>query len=225
MTQNPSCSVPREEVSALLLGAGIGNRLGGNSKPFLIIEGETLLERAISLVAPYAQEILVGLEASMIDRGCTLIGPGNVQFLAGGKTRQETMEILLRASTGNLILEHDVARPFATANQVRQVLEAAEDHGAAVGICRNEVRDSTGLIEDDTLQSTLPRKRMVSIRGPHAYCADWIQDAFDRDRPYDSNAESTPTLLLAADYPCRTVESTLENIKITYPEDLALLSG
>ena len=56
-----SVPVPAGEVSALILGAGSGERIGGRPKAFLQRGETTLLEHTVALMTPFASEIIVGL--------------------------------------------------------------------------------------------------------------------------------------------------------------------
>ena len=224
-----TCSVAREEVTAVLLGAGAGERLGGTSKPFLRLRDKTLLEVAVDLVTPFAKQVLVGLSASDLERGQSLVGRDDaqcrVECLVGGATRAKTVAILCRAARGQIVLEHDVARPLATADHVTRVLDAAQRHGAAAGIVRATVCDSTGVVSGDELQAFVPRDRLVMTRTPHAYRRAWLEVALGKASSHGrvEIETSTAALILSAGYRCWTVESAAENLKITYPEDLTLL--
>src|SRR5688572_8000961 len=56
---NDCCGRP--EVTALLLAAGSGTRLGGIAKATLEYKGGSLLQHAIGLLAPFAARLVVGV--------------------------------------------------------------------------------------------------------------------------------------------------------------------
>src|SRR5688572_21099768 len=111
MSRSPApSSVPAAaDVSALVLGAGMGVRMGMGPKAFLTYSGTTLLERAAAAVAPYASEIIVGVRDEDAAKTRELFAGQNVKVAVGGATRQETVSRLLRHATRPLVLLHEVA--------------------------------------------------------------------------------------------------------------------
>jgi 2-C-methyl-D-erythritol 4-phosphate cytidylyltransferase len=213
-------------VSALVLGAGSGQRLGGVHKAFLTIDGETLVERAVRLVQPFAAEILVALPEDIVDRGRERLAKTPARVLAGGATRQESVSRLAGAANRDLVLEVEVARPFATADHVAAVLAAAWHHGAAIGAFRPPGRDSIALAATDgSLERGLPRERVVWTRTPAAFRRDWLLEALTRAEREGRVETSTSILLTTAGFPVRLVDAAADNIKITLIEDLALLKS
>ena len=67
MTDTAARPVTRGEVSALILAAGSGTRLG-QSKAFLECAGKTLLERVVERAAMFADEVVVGLSSEDLGR-------------------------------------------------------------------------------------------------------------------------------------------------------------
>ena len=57
-TVTPTSTVKPERVSVLILAAGSGDRLGSRPKAFLRLDGQTLLERAVAVVSPFATEVI-----------------------------------------------------------------------------------------------------------------------------------------------------------------------
>ncbi len=214
-----------KDVSAVLLGAGSGQRLGGVHKAFLTIDGETLVERAVRLAQPFAAEILVALPEDIVKQGRERLASTPVQVLAGGTTRQESMGRLVHIANRDFVLEVEVARPFATADHVAAVLAEARRHGAAIGAFRPPTRDSVALAAADggSLEGGLPRDRVVWTRTPAAFRRDWLQEALAKAERERRTETSTSHLLLAAGFPVRFVDAAAENVKITLLEDLKLL--
>jgi 2-C-methyl-D-erythritol 4-phosphate cytidylyltransferase len=215
-----------KDVSALVLGAGSGQRLGGVHKAFLTIDGETLVERAVRLVQPFAAEILVALPEDIVERGREQLAKTPARVLAGGATRQESVSRLTRAANRDFVLEVEVARPFATADHVAAVLAAGRRHGAAIGAFRPPGRDSVALAAaDGSLERGLPRERVVWTRTPAAFRRDWLLQALAQAEREQRTETSTSILLQTAGFPVRLVDAAADNVKITLPEDLALLKS
>src|SRR4249919_3959560 len=104
-------------VQALIQAAGQGSRLGLGPKAFVVLDGKTLLERAIELLRNIVDVIVI----------------------AGGSSRSETTYKLVAEATAPWLLLHDVVHPFATTALVKNLLETAYQHGAsAPGVANTE---------------------------------------------------------------------------------------
>src|SRR5437868_4122424 len=126
-------------VAAVVVAAGRGLRAGGDlPKQFRAIGGETLLRRAL---LSFVEAPKVGLvqpvvrpEDLMLVRSLT----GGMDVLApvfGGATRQASVRAGLEAlekRNPEIVLVHDAARPFTSANLIARAIEAAEKTGAAI---------------------------------------------------------------------------------------------
>jgi 2-C-methyl-D-erythritol 4-phosphate cytidylyltransferase len=212
-------------VSALILGAGEGIRLGRIPKAFLCLEASTLLERAVRTVAPSCQEIVVGLREADLAAGRALIEGLNlvqpVTLIAGGAERQDTLARLVAHARNPFVLLHEVARPFACAEHFSAVLLAAYEHGAAALYTELAVRDGLAIMEGGVLQRALPRAQVVALQTPHAYRREILLDAHNRARQQLHREDSTVALVQWAGYSVKLVKGSADNLKITYPEDWA----
>lgn len=209
---------PPASVSGLVAAAGSGERVGDQPKAFLGAGGRTLLERAVALLAPYCGEVLVGVRPEDVARADRLLG-GRARVMAGGATRQATLGHLLDAATGELLLLHDVARPFATPALVVAVLAAAEAHGAAAPALAVPTRDSLSLRDGDWLGAPLPRERVVGTQTPYAFRRELLLRAYRQGAQQGREDTSTTTLLTRAGIPVRLVPGDAGNWKITYTAD------
>ena len=218
MTDAITRSVERDEVSALILAAGSGTRLG-QSKAFLECDGKTLLERAVEQAVSFAGEVLVGLSREDLARVPACVHRAAV-VMPGGETRQGTVEALLARATRPLVLLHDVARPLAQPELFAAVLQAAQAHGAAAPYLLASRRDSLALEDGGFLAAALPRDRVVQTQTPQAFRRDWLVDVFRQVQGAAlQQATSVPPLLVDHGYRVRLVPGSPDNVKITFPED------
>ncbi|MBC7222400.1 2-C-methyl-D-erythritol 4-phosphate cytidylyltransferase, partial [Candidatus Bipolaricaulota bacterium] len=101
---------------------------------------------------------------------------------------------------------------------IRRVLSAAEEHGAAVPVL--PVVDTLRYLENGFLRpEVLPRAGLVAMQTPQGFRRELLLPALqacDADLPDDAAA------LLSQGIPVAAVLGDPKNIKITYPEDLAL---
>jgi len=125
-----------ERVAAILAAGGSGAR-AGVAKQWLDLAGETVLRRAARVLAGCAQvdEIVAVVPPGEEGRGLAEIsGLGRpARAVAGGAARADSVRNGLAAVEGaDVVLVHDAARPFATADLAARVAEAAARDGAAL---------------------------------------------------------------------------------------------
>ncbi len=208
-----------ERVSALILAAGSGNRLGSRPKAFLRFDGQTLLERAVDVVSPFAAEIIVGVRSEDMSRARKLV-PKTVHVIAGGATRQETLSCLLRSCTKPIIVLHEVARPFVTFDLFERLLQEVRRHGAVALYTEVPARDSLGFREKQALKMILPRRSVVALQIPHAYRREILLRADRLAARNHWHEEGTAAIVKRAGHKVRLVPGSPDNLKITYAADL-----
>ena len=209
-----------EKISALILAAGQGTRLGGKPKALIELGGSTLVERAVSAARNFASQILVGVQKENLSIVREILG-SECEVIVGGATRQQTTQNLLARADNEITLIHDVARPLVSQDLFANVVDVASRLGTAVPVVPVTQRDSIALTEGDWLGSALPRKNVVLIQTPYAFARESVIAAM-RQAEDDDWQDTTITALLArAGYRMRLVKGETTNIKITFPEDLA----
>ncbi len=205
------------QVQALIQAAGSGARLGLGPKAFVMLEGRTLLERALDPLRGVTNGIIVAVAAAEIARAQQLLGD-RATIIAGGASRSDTTRRLVAAATAPWLLLHDVVHPFATADLVNAVLEGARAHR----VCAPAVLNSDfGYGRDGT-----------RLRGPGELLIGQKPVAFPRDAALGAYAAfeagqgpADPSLLdvfACAGIATKFVEGSPRNIKITGPADLAI---
>lgn len=219
----PGQRVQGQDVSALILGAGEGVRMGQGPKAFLQLQAQTLLERAILSVEPYCAEIVVGVREADLCLGEELVDSlglaTRVLLVPGGRERQETVTRLVERASCPLVLLHEVARPFARGDSFAAVLAAARQFGAAALYTELRVRDGLALMRNGAFAASLPRAEVVALQTPHAYLRTTLLDAHRQAQQSGRHEDSTVALVQWAGYEVRLLPGCADNIKITYPED------
>lgn len=204
-------------LSVLLPAAGSGERLGRGPKAFLEVGGKTLLERALEAFA-WAEEILVALPPGYPQPP----RPG-VRFVAGGQTRQQSVWSMLREATGDVVLVHDVARPFVVQEAVERLLAAVTRTGAAT--LAIPVPDTLVEERSGSYGAVIPRERYRLVQTPQGFRRELLleahREAIRLEQDYSDDAQA----VLALGYPVALVEGDRRMFKLTYPEDLDLAEG
>ena len=211
-------------ISAIIAAGGRSVRFGGGRhKQLATVGGRTVLERSVSTFLAHARidEVLVALPAELVAEppDCVRAGAAKpLRIVEGGPRRQDSVANAFRAiaDRSELVVVHDAARPFASADLVERTIAAAAESGAA--IAASPARDTVKQAEHGLIRATLPRDAIFLAQTPQAFRRDVLRDALT------STADATDEAELAerAGHAVRLVEGEATNIKITTPEDLAI---
>jgi 2-C-methyl-D-erythritol 4-phosphate cytidylyltransferase len=197
--------------------------MGGHPKALLVLGSRSLLEHGIARILPHVDEVVAAVGPNELPEVRPefehAFNGKPVRIVAGGQTRQGSLLALLKATTAEWVLIHEVARPLTPEDLFPETLAAARLHGAAVTFRRHKERDSIGLVNGDSLECCVPRSNLVILQTPHAYRRDEILAAHQRAIAEGWKEEGTAPLALRARIPIHLVECLEENLKITYPED------
>lgn len=225
----------------MVLAAGSGSRLAGalqgRAKQFVPLDGAPLYWRSAELFArsgavggivfvfPEAVREPEAARIAALPVGDDLGIPWLA--VAGGPHRQDSVRLGLAAVPRGVrhVLIHDAARPFVTAALVRRIC-AALAGGAPAVIPGLPVTDTIKLVDaaaPELVTGTLPRHLLRAVQTPQGFDAALLREAHERARAGDALATDDAALMEACGHPVRIIPGEAENVKITNPEDLALL--
>lgn len=208
--------MPGVKVSVLLPAAGSGERIGRGPKAFLEVGGKTLLDWALEGFA-WADERVVALPP-----GRNLDVPG-IKTVSGGKTRQQSVFNLVQAATGEMVLVHDVARPFVVRAAVERLLDAVRGSGAAtlaVPVPDTLVQEASG-----EYGAVIPREHYRLVQTPQGFRRELLWNAHQKALAEGLEFTDDAQLVRWQGHPVALVEGDRRMFKITYPEDLLLAEG
>jgi 2-C-methyl-D-erythritol 4-phosphate cytidylyltransferase len=142
--------------------------------------------------------------------------------VAGGAERQDSVRAGLRALPGDVsfVAVHDAARPLVRAADVARVVAAAREHGAALLAVR--VRDTLKRVRGGRVVETPPRDECWAAQTPQVFRRDWLEEALAKAEADGFLGTDDAQLVERLGLPVRVVEGDPANLKITFPEDLAL---
>jgi 2-C-methyl-D-erythritol 4-phosphate cytidylyltransferase/2-C-methyl-D-erythritol 2,4-cyclodiphosphate synthase len=215
-------------VAAVVVAAGQGVRAGGAlPKQFRRIAGETLLEHALSAFAEapkvaFVQPVIRPEDLALVrtlTSGMNILAP-----VSGGPTRQASVRAGLEAllpRSPDIVLIHDAARPFASANLIARAIEAAEKTGAAIPAL--PVTDTVKRVDQaGTVEATLDRNSIRLVQTPQAFAFPALLEAHQRAAAQGRN-DFTDDAALAewAGMKVSVFAGEPGNIKLTTPEDFA----
>ncbi|HVQ15084.1 MAG TPA: 2-C-methyl-D-erythritol 4-phosphate cytidylyltransferase [Vicinamibacterales bacterium] len=225
-------------VTAIIAAGGRGQRFGGGVLKQLVgVGGRPILERAVTafLSHPAIHEVIVALPAELLaDPPAYLCAaPKPCRLVAGGVRRQDSVRQAFQVASerSDLIVIHDAARPFASADLIARTIEAAAEGGAALAAvtARDTVKRgalAAGRSGPDGVDAqllvvaeTLPRDSIYLAQTPQAFRRDVLRDGLALGEA-GADATDEATLAERAGHTVRLVEGEATNIKITTPGDL-----
>ena len=229
-------------IVGIVAAGGRGARLGAAvPKQLLAIGGESILRRSVRLLAEHARidEVVVVLPPDLAEDGAAdlaaeLAFPGKrLTVVAGGARRQDSVRNGFDAVRGraDVVVIHDAARPFASADLVSRTIDAAVESGAALAALA--ASDTVKLAAEGAhgdrvvVERTVPRERVFLAQTPQAFRADVLAAAIEAGRGGEV-ATDEAALAEAAGFPVRIVAGEPSNLKITTMTDLkaaAALAG
>ncbi len=123
------------QVTAIIAAGGSGTRLGAPvPKQLLQLGGRTILQRAIDAFRshPGVAEVIVALPEAIVAAPPPWLE--GVRLVAGGERRQDSVANAFAAIAADteIVMIHDAARPFVSADVITRAIDAAATHGAAI---------------------------------------------------------------------------------------------
>ena len=216
-------------AAAVILAAGSGSRVGApTNKVLLPLAGVAVLTHSVRTVLDVQGVHRVLLVVRPEDRGAVRdavaphLGAHDLWVVDGGEQRHDSEWRALQALAGDIdageldvVAIHDGARPLADARLWSSVIEAAAEHGGAIPVVpcpRLSHRDGSVAAEG-----------LVTVQTPQAFRAPELLGAYRRaERDGFAGTDTAACLERYADLAVVGVPSTAHNLKVTWPEDLAL---
>lgn len=197
----------RPPIWGLLLAAGRGSRFG-RTKHDLHIGGVSLWERCRrSLIAGGVENVvLVGDIAGAVP---------------GGGRRRDSVAAGLAAipDAEGFVLVHDAARPLVTPQLVRRVIDRLLGGDVDGVVPAIPVRDTIKRIGGELVVETVDRSNLVSVQTPQGFVLGALRAAHDA---FPLEATDDAAIVEASGGAIAIVAGDPVNMKLTYPEDLAL---
>lgn len=220
-------------VTAIIAAGGRGTRFGGDRpKQFVELDGQSLLERSVGafLTHPQVDEVVVALPTELLDPPPHYLDRAHA--VKGGERRQDSVANAFRAASpaSDVIVIHDAARPFVSADLISRTIASAAENGAALAAIA--ARDTVKRVEVDRspeglrhtseglrrVVETLPREAIYLAQTPQAFRREVLAAAL----AITTDATDEAALAELAGYPVHIVEGDAANIKVTTAEDLRI---
>lgn len=205
-------------VTALIVAAGSGSRMGGGTpKQFRMIGGQPVLRWAVEALAghPLIDAVRVVVGAGQEAIATTLLeGLPIGDLIRGGAERSDSVMSGLQAIGEGTVLVHDAARPFCPPPVVDRLLGALEKADGAVPVLPVADTLATG---DGFLEEQVDRKRLLRVQTPQAFHVEDLIYAYEEAGLKAATDESS--VMLAAGLKVATVEGDPMLEKLTTAGD------
>jgi 2-C-methyl-D-erythritol 4-phosphate cytidylyltransferase len=211
-------------VSLLLLipAAGGGRRLGSELPKALVpIDGRSLVSLALR-----------AFDGIPFQSGVVMAPPGHEDAIAaavgrrfpvrtGGPSRAESVAMGVEAldpGARDFVVVHDAARPFVTPEEIRLVIGAAEESGAAIAVM--PVADTLKRWDGSWISGTVDRDEITAAATPQVFRGDVLRRALEAPAATDEAARCEAIGIRVA-----AVTVSRRAFKITWPEDVAIAAA
>jgi 2-C-methyl-D-erythritol 4-phosphate cytidylyltransferase len=220
--------VTLRRCAAIVTAAGASRRMGGRTKKeYRLIAGIPVLVRSVQpfLDAGFAP-VVITIPAGHADEAAALLRPhislDDVRLVEGGETRQESVFLGLRSLEQDaplIVLIHDGARPWASAELLQRVASAAERYGACVPV--TEVPEAVKEVgQSGIILRHLRRRTIRFAQTPQGFRYDRILDAHRKAREAGASCVDDGEVFEQFAGPVVWVPGDPDNRKITREGDL-----
>ena len=215
---------------ALVPAAGSGSRFGGElPKQYLMLHGKPLLQHALDRLQaqfPLAHLYVVLAPDDELFEAMITVTSNVIVLRCGGRTRGASVHNALSRMAGvddDWIVVHDAARPCVDADSsLRLQRELANDDVG--GFLAMPVTDTLKRVDDDSrVVRTEPREGLWRAQTPQMFRFGVLRRAFALPGldGFTDEAQAVERLGLKP----RAVVGNAFNVKVTFPDDLALASA
>ncbi len=221
------------QVAILLLAAGSGKRFGGTlAKQYVSVAGKPLLLHTLQSLAQDSRIAVVQPVIATDDPHYADVIDGQVfpfrllPPVEGGAERSISMQRGLAALPEDIDMVgvHDAARPLPSKMLLKDVLDVASQHGAAVpGVMVHDTIkrvDASGKVLETPERSTLR-----AVQTPQVAWRQWFEQALEKEHNRLHLHTDDASVLEAAGFEVYISLGEPENRKITTQEDMVWLRG
>ncbi|EDS74022.1 2-C-methyl-D-erythritol 4-phosphate cytidylyltransferase [Thomasclavelia spiroformis DSM 1552] len=208
--------------SAIVLCAGKGSRSGLTYNKMLYrFKNKTVYEMTMDIFLndERCKQIVVVTKEEELDDLKKLISSKKIDYVFGGKERQDSVYNGLQVVKEDYVLIHDGARPYLKKENIDDILECLNKNNACLLVV--PVKDTIKVCMDGNIVKTLPREQLVQAQTPQAFKTELIKRCYQKGK--DQNYIATDDASLVEYFENIEVKAVLgsySNIKITTPDDL-----
>ena len=218
----------QSSVASIVLAAGTGTRFGHSmNKVWLQLNGKHIISRSLANSAASFTNVrsilVINPDDEEFAREALLKDgmPTSIEIVHGGASRHESeynalqyLKSDIAAGKIDLVLIHDGARPLATPQLFAAIAEGAHKHGGAIPTIALDPHEM-----DTARDETIAR-----VQTPQGFRAQQLLEAYEKAAVEGFIGTDTAACMekFFPDVKTVAVPGDVFNIKITYPQDLAI---
>ena len=224
--QSPTSDLQLKNYAIIVAGGSGTRMLSSVPKQFLLLAGKPVLMHTIEAFhnCGTGPQIIVVLPADFHAYWEQLCKEHNFniphQLVNGGETRFHSVKNgldLITDDTDALIAVHDAVRPLTSKQIIDESYKHALGHGNAITAVKS--LDSVRQLKKDSSIS-LQRDEIYLVQTPQTFQSSQLKKAYQQ--PYNANFTDDASVVEQTGVPIHLVEGSCQNIKITFPEDMAI---
>ncbi len=144
--------------------------------------------------------------------------PFDCKVVLGGKTRTESVYNALKEVTGDIVLIHDGARPYATVEQCAKCSECVEQYGSA--ITAMNATDTIAVVKDGSIADIPDRNALFAVQTPQGFKTESIKAAYEKAMQSGETFTDDSSVYSRYISPARICNcGSAANKKLTFRED------
>jgi 2-C-methyl-D-erythritol 4-phosphate cytidylyltransferase len=210
---------------AIIVAGGQGKRMG-RPKQFLKIAGKPMLAWTVDAFqrTKAIDGIILVVAPDQLDLAAKIKAAKIIAVVPGGRQRQDSVRNGLAALPKGvqIVLIHDGARPAVSAATINGTIKAAKEHGAAIAAV--PLKDTIKQVNrrEARIVKTLDRSELWAAQTPQTFTVPVINKAYETLK-HDVTDDAAAVERLGI--PVKIVMDSYANLKVTMPEDLAIMEA
>ncbi len=215
---------------AIILSSGSGSRFNSDiPKQFYKIKNKTVLEYSIEAFQNHdgIDEIIAVTNPDYIQETKNITNKYSkvTKVVSGGETRQISSYNGVFSIENNdcNVLIHDGARPFVSKTIINECITALKEH-KAVNVAIESSDTIIEVDENNIIQSVPPRNKIRRCQTPQCFDINIIKEAHIKalNEGLNTSTDDCGLILRYKLCPVYVVNGDVNNIKITYPDDIII---
>ena len=215
---------------AIIPAAGIGQRMASSTpKQYLKIKDKTVLEYSSQALLENEQVENVVFALHAEDAYFESIEFNNkhkIRNVVGGQTRAHSVlnaleSIKKETKAEDFVLVHDAARPCLSMSDLVMLIDVCVEHDVG-GILAAPATDTIKQVQENKITDTLDRSKIWRAFTPQMFKFNILYEAIKQAFVDKIEITDEASAVEYAGYQPCVVEGSVQNIKVTSPEDLVI---
>ena len=222
----------KQKVSMVIVAAGNGTRFG-RDKLFIEVGKKTVIERIL-------EKFIYLRSLGEIDELVLVVNPKNreqfmsfleisewskeVRVISGGRERWESSLLGIKATTGDLVLIHDAARPFIKLETVKEAIAKLRAGEPAILVAIPSVNSVKYVSDDGFNTHSLPRHNIWLAQTPQGFQKELVLAAYNKalEEKFEKMTDESELVTQFMEQNVKIIQGDESNLKITFVNDLPL---